>query len=158
MVTCPNCDTQLDKSDHFCSFCGSSNAEYRTTAEDVHKIWRAAQEACQRSDYADGVTLLKQVIDLSRTTLEAFYYLTDCYSNLGQFEQAIATMRQAQSLQPSSSTICFNLGVLEKRLGRQFEARQHLQEALRLLETDSMVNNRDELRAQMQKTLDEASA
>ncbi len=154
MATCPNCDTRLNESDRFCSFCGTANAEYQTTDEDVQKLWQAAKKACQRSDYANGVMLLKQVIDLSPTTLEAYYYLADCYTNLSQFEQAIATMQQAQSLQPGSSTIYFNLGVLEKRLGHAFEARQYLQEALRLLETDSRVTNRDELRAQMQKTLE----
>src|SRR5512135_1389314 len=121
MATCPNCDARLDESDRFCSFCGSANAEYRTTTEDVQKLWQAAKKACSRSDYANGVTLLKQVIDLSPTILEAYYYLTDCYSSLGQFEQAIATMQRAQSLQPGSSTIYFNLGVLEKRLGHPFE-------------------------------------
>ncbi|CAG0936926.1 hypothetical protein TFLX_05823 [Thermoflexales bacterium] len=155
MTNCPNCDTPLDQGARFCSFCGSNNQEYRTKAEDLPKIWQAAQKAYQRSDQANGVTLFKQVIDFAPTTLEAYYYLADCYTNLGQFDQAIATMQQAQSLQPGSSTIAFNLGVLEKRSGRSFEARQHVQEALRLLDTDGLVNNRDDLRVQMQKTLDE---
>jgi tetratricopeptide (TPR) repeat protein len=155
MANCPNCNTRLDKGDRFCSFCGSANAEYRTTSEDLQKVWQAAQTAYQRGDHANGVTLFKQVTSLAPSTLQAYYYLADCHTNLGQIDQAIETLRAAQVLQPGSSTLCFNLGVLEKRLGRQFEARQHVQDALRLLETDSMVTNRDELRAQMQKTLAE---
>jgi Flp pilus assembly protein TadD len=155
MTNCLNCLTQLDPSDRFCPFCGSFNAASRTTAEDVQKIWQAAQRAYQRGDHSNGVTLLEQMIHFAPTTLEVYYYLADCYANLGQLDQAVATMRQAQALWSGSSTISFNLGVLEKRSGHLFEARQQMQEALRLLETDPLVNNRDELRAQMQKTLAE---
>ncbi len=157
MANCPNCDTQLDKGDRFCAFCGSTNAEYHTTTEDLQKLWRAARLAYQRNDHINGVTLLKQVISLAPTTLEAYYYLADCYTQLDQIDQAVAALRAAQTLQPDSSTLCFNLGVLEKRRGRPFEARQHIQDALRLLETDALVTNRDQLRAQMQKTLAEVS-
>ena len=154
-MNCPNCLAQLDQTQRFCSFCGSFNAQSHTTAEDVQKIWQAAQRAYQRGDHSNGVTLLEQIINFAPATLEAYYYLADCYTNLGQLDQAVATMRQAQTLWPGSSTISFNLGVLEKRSGRSFEARQQVQEALRLLETDPLINNREQLREQMQKQLDE---
>lgn len=155
MTNCLNCTTRLDESDRYCRFCGSVTATARTTSEDLQKIWQAAQRAYQRGDHANGVTLLQQIINFAPNTLEAYYYLADCYTNLNQIDQAIATMRQAQALQPGSSTICFNLGMLEKRNGRLFEARQHAQEALRLLDTDPLINNPDEVRAQMQAALAE---
>jgi Flp pilus assembly protein TadD len=155
MTNCRNRNTWLDESDRFCRFCGSFNITSHITAEDAQKIWQAAQRAHQRGDHSNGVTLLEQVIRFAPNTLEAYYYLADCYTNLGQVDQALATMRQALSLRPGSSTICFNLGMLEKRNGHLFEARQQVQDALRLLETDPLVTNRDELRAQMQKTLAE---
>jgi tetratricopeptide (TPR) repeat protein len=157
MTKCLNCTAWLDESDRFCRFCGSFNSTSRTTNEDLEKLWQAAHRAYQRGDHANGVTLFKQIIYYAPNTLEAYYYLADCYTNLDQIDQAVATMRQAQALQPDSCTICYNLGMLEKRNGRLFEARQHVQDALRLLETDARVTNRDELRAQMQKTLAEMS-
>jgi tetratricopeptide (TPR) repeat protein len=155
MTQCLNCNSPLDESDRFCRFCSSFSAAARTTDEDLQKIWQAAQRAYQRGDHANGVTLFKQILFYAPNTLEAYYYLADCHTNLDQIDQAVATMRQAQALQPGSSTICYNLGMLEKRNGRLFEARQHVQDALRLLETDELVTNRDELRAQMQQTLAE---
>ena len=157
MTKCLNCTAWLDESDRFCRFCGSFNATARTTDEDLQKIWQAAQRAYQRGDHSNGVTLFKQILFYAPNTLEAYYYLADCYTNLDQIDQAVATMRLAQALQPGSSTICYNLGMLEKRGGRSFEARQHVQDALRLLETDELVTNRDELRLQMQKSLAEMS-
>jgi tetratricopeptide (TPR) repeat protein len=155
MTQCLNCTAWLDESDRFCRFCGSFNTMAPTTDEDLQKIWQAAQRAYQRGDHTNGVSLFKQVIHFAPNTLQAYYYLADCHTNLNQIDQAIATMRQAQALQPGSCTICYNLGMLEKRSGRLFEARQHVQDALRLLETDTLVTNRDELRAQMQQTLAE---
>ncbi len=155
MTNCLNCTAWLDEGDRFCRFCGSFNSTSRTTNEDLEKIWQAGQRAHQRGDHANGVTLFRQVTYYAPNTVEAYFYLADCYTNLDQIDQAIATMHQAQTIQPWSSAISFNLGMLEKRHGRLFEARQHVQDALRLLDTDELVTNCDELRAQMQKTLAE---
>jgi Flp pilus assembly protein TadD len=72
---------------------------------------------------------------------------------LGRRKEAIRAMQSAQVIRPGNTAIYVNLGLLCKQEGDKEEARKYLEKALKMIDSDSAINNREQLKQHIKKEL-----
>ncbi len=72
---------------------------------------------------------------------------------MGRDEEAIEAMKKAQTIRPGSSALYYNLGILYKRAGKAGEARQHLETALKRVDSDIALQDRRRMKRTIEKEL-----
>ncbi|HET9913656.1 MAG TPA: tetratricopeptide repeat protein, partial [Anaerolineales bacterium] len=76
-----------------------------------------------------------------------------CLTVLGRRKEAIRAMQSAQGIRPGNSPIYVNLGLLYKQEGDKDTARKYLEKALKMVDFDAAVNNREQLKQHIKKEL-----
>jgi tetratricopeptide (TPR) repeat protein len=67
-----------------------------------------------------------------RPTAESWGKLAFSYDKVGRFDKALKSYQAALRLQPNSSEVHYQVGILYRRLGDEAKARTHLNQALKL--------------------------
>lgn len=152
-IKCPSCGANVSEYDKACSYCGSSNPDYRSPDQEILITMGEGVEAFRNEQYAAAIRSFIRVVDLAPEYFDAYFYLSACFSALDRPQEAIRYMEQAQALRPGCAPIYYNLGVLCQRVGRQDEAKQYLERALVIAQTDPGLADRKEFEKQVRKEL-----
>ena len=153
IVKCSNCGASVSYHDQTCSSCGTANPEYHAPGDEVNALLEKAMEAYQRERYAAAIDHYNRAIALDPDVFNAYFYLAACLTVLGRRKEAIRAMQSAQRIRPGSSPIYLNLGLLYKQEGDKGTARTYLQKALKLVDSDASLNNREQLKQHIRKEL-----
>jgi len=84
--------------------------------------------------YIDAEEGAKAILKVDSNSIDAFNTLGLAYLEMKQLERARFAFMKAQSLPggDASASVVTNLGLVKMRMGKEFEAREHFEEALRL--------------------------
>jgi len=154
-IKCPSCGANVSDYDKTCSYCGSSNAGYRSPDNETIIMMSEGMEAFQNGQYAAAIRSFLQVIDLAPEVFDAHLYLSASHSALNRPDEALKGMEQAQRLRPGSAPICYNLAILCKQVGRKEDAKKYLEQALVLSQTDTALPDRKGFEKRIKKELAE---
>jgi Flp pilus assembly protein TadD len=110
-------------------------------------------DAYQHEHHAVAIDHFNRAIALDPDIFSAYFYLAASLTVLGRRKEAIRAMQNAQALRPGNSAIYVNLGLLCKQEGDKAEARQYLEKALKMVDTDVSINNREQLKQHIKKEL-----
>jgi hypothetical protein len=136
MQACTNCGAPLSRLDAACSFCRAPNAQRAAIAPEVEGLVARGQQAYQTGRPGDAVELLARAVALEPEAFDAYFTLAAAWNELGNFERGIESMERARAIRPGNAPICYNIGMLRRRLGQRARARTELYEAVRLLSYD----------------------
>lgn len=153
IVKCSSCGASVSYHDQTCSYCGTTNPNYHAPVDEVNMLLEKAMDAYQHERYAVAIDHYNRAIALDPDVFNAYFYLAACLTVLGRRKEAIRAMQRAQIIRPGNSPIYVNLGLLYKQEGDKVEARRYLEKALKMVESDSSVNNREQLKQHIKKEL-----
>jgi len=88
----------------------------------------------KKGRFADAEEAAKGILKVDSNSIDAFNTLGLAYMEMNQLERARFAFMKAQSLPDgdASAAVVTNLGLVKLRMGKEFEAREHFEEALRL--------------------------
>ena len=153
IVKCSSCGANVSYHDPSCSYCGTANPEYQAPGEEVNALLEKAMDAYQHERYAMASDHYNRAIALDPYVFNAYFYLAACLTVLGRRREAIRAMQSAQGIRPGNSPIYVNLGLLYKQEGDKDTARTYLEKALKMVDSDTSVNNREQLKQHIKKEL-----
>lgn len=153
IVKCSSCGANVSYHDQTCSYCGTSNPNYLAPVDEVNVLLEKAMDAYQHEHYAVSIDHYNRVIALDPDVFSAYFYLAASLTVLGRRKEAIRAMQSAQAIRPGNSAIYVNLGLLYKQEGDKDAARKYLEKALKMVDSDSSVNNREQLKQHVRKEL-----
>lgn len=153
MTICSNCGAEVSRRDTACSYCQRENPDYAPPDAEVNRLLEQGMQAFQGERHAQAIECYSQIIKLDPDVFGAYFYLAASLTSLGRRAGAIEAMKKAHALRPGNAAAIVNLGILSKQEGNKAEARLYLQKALKLLEEDSGVSNREQLRQHVKKEL-----
>ncbi len=153
MPLCPHCGAKVSPRDPVCSYCGTPNPEYQPPIDEVNGLLEEGLKAFQQEQYALAIEAYRQAIAQDPEVFNAYFYLAASLSALGRDEEAIEAMKKAQTIRPGSSALYYNLGILYKRAGKAGEARQHLETALKRVDSDIALQDRRRMKRTIEKEL-----
>lgn len=152
-VKCSSCGADVSRHDQACSYCGASNLGYQPPTDEVNALLEKAMDAFQQAHYAVAIDNYNQAIALDPDVFNAYFYLASSLNTLGRTKEAIQAMQRAQALRPGSSAAYTNLGILYKQQGENAQARKYLEKALKMVDSDGYINNREQVRKHIKKEL-----
>ncbi len=153
MAKCTQCGANVSPRDRTCSYCGAPNPEYQPPADDVNRWLEQAMEAYQQGLYASAAESCRRAIEQDPDIFQAYFYLAGSLSALGREKEAVDAMKAAQRIRPGSSVTDYNLGLLYKQMGQAGEAHRHLESALRKVGTDMALQDRAQMKRNIEKAL-----
>jgi Flp pilus assembly protein TadD len=153
IVKCSSCGASVSYHDQTCSYCGTSNPDYRAPGDEVNTLLEKAMDAYQHEHYAAAIDHYNRAIALDPDVFNAYFYLAASLTVLGRRKEAIRAMQNAQIIRPGNTAIYVNLGLLCKQEGDKEEARKYLEKALKMVDADSAINNREQLKQHIKKEL-----
>ncbi|MGB8983173.1 MAG: tetratricopeptide repeat protein [Anaerolineales bacterium] len=153
MVKCSSCGANVSCHDQVCSHCGTANPDYRALDNEVNTLLEKGRNAFKNEQHAAAIESYYQAIALNPDVFDAYFYLAASLTALGRRKEAIQAMQKAQAIRPGNTAIYVNLGLLCKQEGQKAEARKYLEKALKMIDSDSAMQNRDQLRQHIKKEL-----
>ena len=153
VVKCPNCGANIHRHDRVCPYCGAENPTFQSPVEEVPALLEKGMKAYREEQYAQAIDCYRRAIAIDPNLFEAYFYLADSWNMLGRQEEAIKAMETARAIRPGNTSVCYNLGVLYKRIGRKAEARAYLEKALGMVESDVSLSNRERMKQAIQEEL-----
>ena len=150
MARCASCGANVSSRDRVCSYCGAENLKYQPPADQVNVLLEKGMKAYREEQYALAIDYYRQVIEMDPHVFTAYFYLAEGLNLLGRPEEAITAMKKAREIRPGNTAVCYNLGVLFKHIGQKAKARECLEEALTLVETDVSLQNRERMKQAIQ--------
>jgi tetratricopeptide (TPR) repeat protein len=150
---CTKCGANVSFYDQTCSYYGVVNPEYLPPADEANALLEKAMDVFQQEHYAAAIDLYNQVIVLDPDIFSAYFPLAFCLISLGRNRDAIQVMHRALALRPGNTAVHVNLGIMYKKEGKKGEARNYLEKALRLVDSDGSVDNRADLKQYIKKEL-----
>ncbi len=153
MVKCSGCGANVSSRDQVCSYCGTQNQDYQPPGDEVHALLEKGMDAYQHRRYALAVDCTRQAIELDPDVFNAYFYLAAGLTALGRREEAIEAMKKAQEIRPGNTATYYNLGLLFKQLGRKGEAQESLEKALKMIGSDGAIQNREQMKRNIEKEL-----
>lgn len=93
-----------------------------------------ARVLLKNEKFAEAEQVAKDILKIDSNSIDAFNTLGLSYMGLEQFERARFAFMKAQSLPDgdASGAVLTNLGLVKLKMGRDFEAREHFEDALRV--------------------------
>ncbi len=141
MSQCRHCGAYVSPRDETCSYCGAPNPHYQPPEKDVNRLLQQGRDAFRQERYAAAAESYQQAVALDPAIFNGYFYLAASLNALGREREAIDAMRKARQIRPGSAAVAYNLGVMYKAMGRTHEAREHLENALQLAETDPALDD-----------------
>ncbi|MFA7197844.1 MAG: tetratricopeptide repeat protein [Methanoculleus sp.] len=93
---------------------------------------RQARDRAMGGDLATAVEYLMRAVAMEPQYSEAFALLGDCYDELSEHDQAIASYDQALRIDPHHADAWFNKGMSLRSIGRDEEAAQCIARSIEL--------------------------
>jgi Flp pilus assembly protein TadD len=155
IVKCSSCGASVSYHDQTCSYCGTTNPNYRAPGNEVNALLEKAADAYQHEHYAVAIDHYHRAIALDPDVFSAYFYLAASLTVLGRRKEAIRAMQSAQTIRPGNTATYVNLGTLCKQEGNKAEARKYLEKALKLIDSDTSITNREQLKQHIKRELGE---
>ena len=152
-MQCSSCGANISRGDHYCPYCGAENPQYELPVAEVDALLEKGMKAYQADEFATAVSCYRRAVLLDPDVFNAYFYLASSLSALGKQKEAIETMKQARSLNPSSAAVHYNLGLLYKQTGQGKAARKSLTKALAVVATDTAVQNPENMKRLIKQEL-----
>ena len=153
MSQCRHCGAYVSPRDKVCSYCGAPNPDYQPPETDVNRLLQQGLDAFRQEQYASAAESYQRAVALDPAIFNGYFYLAASLNALGREREAIDAMRKARQIRPGSAAVAYNLGVMYKSMGRNREARKHLESALQLAETDPALDDRRRMKQTIKQKL-----
>jgi tetratricopeptide (TPR) repeat protein len=85
----------------------------------------------QLNEFNEGIELADRAIKLDASSLPAWTVRGNCQKSIGRFEDALASYKKANQIQPAGET-CFNSGLILLEIGKPSEAMDSFNQAIKL--------------------------
>jgi len=104
------------------------------TPDDPGLLNGRARVWLKKGRFQDAERVAKGILKIDSNSIDAFNTLGLAYLGMEQLERARFAFMKAKSLPDgdSSAAVVTNLGLVKMEMGKEFEAREHFEEALRL--------------------------
>lgn len=96
------------------------------------RLIRQARDRAMGGDLTTAVEYLMRAVAMEPEHPEAFALLGDCYDELGEHDQAIASYDQALKIDPHHADAWFSTGMSLRSIGRDEEATQCIARSIEL--------------------------
>ena len=142
MNQCSHCGAYISPRDEICSYCGTPNPHYQPPSAAINALLQQDLDAFRQENYALAAESYQRAVEQDPDIFDSYFYLAASMNALGREREAIEAMRKARQIRPGSAAVAYNLGVMYKAMGQARAAREHLENALQLAETDPALDDR----------------
>ena len=89
---------------------------------EANSLYQQACSAEYKEDYATAVSKLQQALNLSANDVMIYTKLAGVYSEMGEYEKALATYAKVAELKPTDGYIYISIGSIYENQGKYLEA------------------------------------
>ena len=89
---------------------------------EANSLYQQACSAEYKEDYATAVSKLQQALNISANDVMIYTKLAGVYSEMGEYEKALATYAKVAELKPTDGYIYISIGSIYENQGKYLEA------------------------------------